>query len=155
NLDHPNVARMLDGGLTDSGIPYLVMEYVDGTPIDDYCRLKKLALRQIVELFRGVCSAVEYAHGNLVIHRDVKPSNILVTQDGTPKLPALVIAKLLTGWKPQVALPRPTQRLMTMEYASPEQVVGEPITTATDVYALGLVLYELLTCSRPFDASQS
>jgi len=152
NLDHPNIARMLDGGLSDSGIPYLVMEYVDGVPIDEYCRGRQLSVREIVELFRAVCSAVEYAHHRLVIHRDIKPSNILVTQDGVPKLLDFGIAKLLTPSADTAALTRPTQRLMTVEYASPEQILGDPVTTATDVYALGLVLYELITLSRPFDA---
>lgn len=152
-LDHPNIARLLAGGVTQSGVPYLAMELVEGVPIDEYCRTRSLSLTERIHLFRAVCSAVEYAHQHLVVHRDIKPSNILVTADGTPKLLDFGIAKLL---KPSdiaqtIALTGPAERLMTIEYASPEQVRGAPVTTATDVYALGIVLYELLASASPFD----
>ncbi|MFN7922236.1 MAG: tetratricopeptide repeat protein [Bryobacteraceae bacterium] len=150
NLVHPNIARLLDGGVTPSGQPYLVMEYVDGAPLLDHCRT--LALEQKLELFRQICNGVQCAHQNLVVHRDLKPANILVSKDGTPKLLDFGIAKLLdpTVTGETVAVTTHTERLMTPEYASPEQVRGEPITTATDVYSLGVLLYELLTGQRPF-----
>lgn len=152
NLDHPNIARLLDGGITAAGAPYLVMEYVDGIPIDDYCRRHPFTTAERLQLFRTVCGAVEYAHRNLVVHRDIKPGNILVTEDGTPKLLDFGIAKLLDPENSNrtFAYTVETQRLMTPEYASPEQVRGEPVTTATDVYALGVLLYELLTGRPPF-----
>ncbi|MBV9301453.1 MAG: serine/threonine protein kinase [Acidobacteriaceae bacterium] len=152
NLNHPNIARLLDGGMTSDGSPYLVMEYVDGTPIDEYCREKCPSIEAKLELFRQVCSAVEYAHKNLVVHRDIKPANVLVTEEGTPKLLDFGIAKLLdpdSDWQ-MVSTTRPTERLMTPEYASPEQLSGESITTATDVYGLGVLLYELLAGEHPF-----
>lgn len=148
NLDHPNIARMMDGGIGDSGWPYLVMEYVEGTPIDVYCRDHNLPVRDCVRLFRQVCSAVEHAHRNLTIHRDLKPSNILVTAEGVPKLLDFGIAKLLND-EGASGMTCAGERLMTTEYASPEQIQGEPVTTATDVYGLGLVLYELLTSTKP------
>lgn len=152
NLNHPNIARLLDGGVTSDGSPYLVMEYIDGTPIDEYSRGNSLSIKAKLELFRRVCSAVEYAHKNLVIHRDIKPANVLVTENGTPKLLDFGIAKLLDPDDTEHGPPktRPTERLMTPEYASPEQVRGEPITTATDVYGLGILLYELLAGRHPF-----
>ncbi len=148
-LNHPNIARLLDGGTTDTGVPYLVMEYVEGVPIDEYCDANRLSIRDRLALFRKVCAAVESAHRKLVVHRDLKPSNILVTTGGEPKLLDFGIAKLLES-----EMGRPTavtvagDRVMTPEYASPEQVLGEPVSTATDVYALGLLLYELLTGRR-------
>jgi serine/threonine-protein kinase len=152
NLNHPNIARLLDGGMTPDGLPYLVMEYIDGVPVDQYCRENTLPIAVRLELFRKICSAVDYAHKNLVVHRDIKPANVLVTENGTPKLLDFGIAKLLdpehTGLGP--AETRPTERLMTPEYASPEQIRGEPITTATDVYGLGVLLYHLLTGRHPF-----
>jgi serine/threonine-protein kinase len=148
NLDHPNIARMLDGGIGDSGWPYLVMEYVEGTPIDVYCRDHNLPVRDCVRLFRKVCSAVEHAHRNLTIHRDLKPSNILVTAEGVPKLLDFGIAKLLNE-EGASGMTCAGERLMTAEYASPEQILGEPVTTGTDVYGLGLVLYELLASTKP------
>jgi len=154
-LQHPNIAQMLDGGITQDGIPYIVMEYVKGIKIDEYCNRQALTLSQRIELFQGVCAAVQHAHRNLVVHRDIKPSNILVTEDGTPKLLDFGIAKLLQADNlPEAmlatALTTPAERPRTPEYASPEQVTGGAITTATDVYALGIVLYELLTGSHPF-----
>jgi len=152
NLSHPNIARLLDGGMTPDGSPYLVMEYVGGTPIDEYCRKKRPSIKARLELFRKVCLAVEYAHKNLVVHRDIKPANVLVTEDGTPKLLDFGIAKLLDPDNEGQKLPktRLTERLMTPEYASPEQLRGESITTATDVYGLGVLLYELLAGEQPF-----
>jgi len=151
-LNHRNIARLLDGGTTDDGIPYLVMEYVDGVPIDEYCERHRLSIRERLALFRGICAAVHAAHQNLVIHRDLKPSNILVTRDRTLKLLDFGIAKLLgvPDLTHTVAVTHASVRLFTPGSASPEQVRGEPITTATDVYLLGLLLYELLCGSRPF-----
>src|SRR6185312_11543831 len=151
-LNHRNIARLLDGGTTDDGIPYLVMEYVDGVPIDEYCERHRLSIRERLALFRGICAAVHAAHQNLVIHRDLKPSNILVTRDRTLKLLDFGIAKLLgvPDLSHTVAVTHASVRLFTPGSASPEQVRGEPITTATDVYLLGLLLYELLCGSRPF-----
>jgi serine/threonine-protein kinase len=156
-LQHPNIAQMLDGGVTADGIPYLVMEYVEGVRIDEYCARNRLSLRERLELFRLVCAAVQYAHQNLVVHRDIKPSNILVTSDGTPKLLDFGIAKLtraegLTGDATYTAM---TERAMTPEYASPEQIQGKGLTTATDVYSLGIVLYELLAGERPFRLTEA
>jgi serine/threonine-protein kinase len=151
-LEHPNIARLLDGGTTSHGLPYLVMEYVDGLPITAYCDQRRATIVERLRLFRSICDAVQYAHRNLVVHRDLKPSNILVTGDGVPKLLDFGIAKLLPAGDPATAATQ-TQtaaRLMTPEYASPEQVLGGTITTATDVYALGIVLYELLTGCRPY-----
>ena len=151
-LDHPNVARLLDGGTTRGGVPYLVMEYVEGVPVDDYCDRHTLNTEERLRLFQQICSAVHFAHQHLVIHRDIKPSNILVTEGGVPKLLDFGIAKLLA---PELAAQTidPTAsalRLMTPAYASPEQIRGEPVTTATDVYSLGVLLYELLTGHRPY-----
>src|SRR6185369_13565161 len=147
-LDHPNIARLLDGGATTDGLPYLVMEYVDGTPIDEWCRARNCSTNEKLRMFLQLCDAVQYAHRNLVIHRDIKPANVLVTADGTPKLLDFGIAKLTTaGEQPGVTV----TRLMTPEYASPEQLLGVPVTTATDVYSLGVLLFELLTGTRPFD----
>jgi len=148
NLNHPNIARLLDGGMTPEGTPYLVMEYIDGVPLDEYCRQNNASLDQKLKVFLRICTAVEYAHKNLVVHRDIKPGNVLVGQNGAPKLVDFGIAKLLAGDGGATA--NTTMRLMTPEYASPEQVRGEPITTATDVYGLGLLLYHLLSCTHPF-----
>jgi len=147
-LQHPNIAHMLDGGATEAGLPYIVMEYVDGTPLLKYGA--PLPVRQRLGLFRQVCSAVQYAHENLIVHRDIKPANILVTTDGVPKLLDFGIAKLLdpAADGATAALTMTGMRLMTPDYASPEQVLGKPITPATDVYSLGTVLYELLTGER-------
>jgi serine/threonine protein kinase/tetratricopeptide (TPR) repeat protein len=151
DLDHPNIARLLDGGSTEEGQPYFVMDYIHGEPLDQYCDQHKLTVTERLHLFRAVCSAVQCAHQKLVIHRDIKPSNILVTDDGVPKLLDFGIAKLLAP-ESSTSLPDQTQtfvRLLTPEYASPEQWRGEMITTASDVYSLGVVLYELLTGRRP------
>jgi len=146
NLDHPNIARILDGGTTIDGLPYLVMEFIDGLPITDYCDEKRMTVDGRLQLFRTVCSAVHYAHQRLVIHRDIKPGNILITSDGVPKLLDFGIAKILDPDLPRgnVTLTAAGLLVMTPEYASPEQLQGKTITTATDVYSLGLVLYELL-----------
>lgn len=154
NLNHPNIARLLDGGTTDDGIPYLVMEYIDGEPIDLYCDRKRLNIRQRLQLFQSICAAVHYAHQNLVVHRDIKPSNILVTEEGTPKLLDFGIAKILDpDPNRDVPLTRAGERLLTPEHASPEQVLGRPITTASDIYSLGVLLYHLLTGHRPYEVS--
>ena len=148
HLEHPNVARLLDGGVDAQGAPYLVMEYVEGVPITDYVRTHALDLPACLRLFLHVCEAVQYAHQNLVVHRDLKPSNIFVTAEGTPKLLDFGIAKVLATTGDDA----PTQtmaRMLTPDYAAPEQFSGGTITTATDVYALGVVLYELLAGIRP------
>lgn len=143
-LQHPNIARLIDGGTTKDGLPYLVMEYVDGTPIDAYCRSCSLADK--LRLFVELCNAVQYAHQSLIIHRDLKPANVLVTADGTPKLLDFGIARLAVRDTDGEA----GTRIMTPEYASPEQLQGKAVTTATDVYSLGLLLFELLTGQKPF-----
>ena len=151
NLDHPNIAKLLDGGSTDSDLPYFIMEYVEGKPITDFAAARNLSINDRLALFRTVCAAVQYAHQNLVIHRDIKPSNILVTKDGEPKLLDFGIAKLLqTDDAPDTALTATAVRVMTPEYASPEQIKGERITTSSDIYSLGVLLYELLTGNRPY-----
>ncbi|HUR82489.1 MAG TPA: serine/threonine-protein kinase [Thermoanaerobaculia bacterium] len=149
NLDHPNIARLVDGGTTADGLPYLGMEYVDGTPIDAFARALPIAGK--LRLFLELCDAVQYAHRSLIIHRDIKPGNVLVTADGMPKLLDFGIAKLAS---PDDTRPAATPtRLMTPEYASPEQLLGRLVTTATDVYSLGVLLFELLTGEKPFDGA--
>jgi serine/threonine protein kinase len=153
SLDHPNIARLFDGGVTEDGLPYFVMEYIEGLPIDEYSDSQKLSTAERLRLFRAVCAAVNYAHQKLVVHRDIKPTNILVTAEGTPKLLDFGIAKLLapdasSNIANQTAT---TRQFMTPGYASPEQVRGEPITTSSDVYSLGVLLYELLTGHRPYN----
>jgi serine/threonine protein kinase len=150
SLDHPNIARLYDGGTTEDGVPYLVMELIEGTPIDLYCDQYDLAVNDRLKLFTQVCAAVQYAHQRLVIHRDIKPGNILVTKDGIPKLLDFGIAKFLD---PAHGTETTMVRPMTPEYASPEQIRGESITTATDVYSLGVVLYKLLTGQSPYRAT--
>jgi serine/threonine-protein kinase len=151
-LDHPNVAKLLDGGSTKDGLPYFVMDFIEGVPIDEYCDQNRLNLRQRLELFRSVCSAIQYAHQNLVVHRDVKPSNILVTSEGTVKLLDFGIAKLVKPdqFAQRVEYTATWLRPMTPRYASPEQVQGKPVTTASDVYSLGVLLYRMLTGHLPY-----
>jgi tetratricopeptide (TPR) repeat protein/predicted Ser/Thr protein kinase len=150
-LTHPNIARLYGGAVTQDGIPYFVMEYVEGERLDSYCDTRQMPIRERLELFRKICSAVSYAHQHLVIHRDLKPANIRVTVEGEPKLLDFGIARLLDD--ESIAGSEQTMTLigaMTPEYASPEQVRGEHMTTATDVYSLGVVLYELLTGKKPY-----
>src|SRR3984957_7166203 len=152
--EHSNIARLLDGGTTDEGIPYLVMELIEGQPIGQYCDVRKLSVSERLALFTQVCAAVQYAHQRLFIHRDIKPSNILVTPDGVPKLLDFGIAKVLgTDLQSQSAETLTVFRALTPGYASPEQIKGEPVTTASDVYSLGVVLYELLTARSPYTAN--
>ncbi len=146
NLEHSNIARLFDGGTTD-GIPYLVMEYVEGVPITEYVRTKSLSIPDRLRLMQSVCGAVLYAHRNLVIHRDLKPANILVTADGAVKLLDFGVAKLADP--AAVGAELTSKLMMTPDYASPEQIRGEPVTVASDVYSLGVVLYEVLTGERP------
>jgi eukaryotic-like serine/threonine-protein kinase len=157
SLNHTNIARLIDAGETEEGNPYLVMEYVHGEPLDRYCDREQLGLRERLQLFLDICGAVQYAHQNLVVHRDLKPANILVTAEGAPKLLDFGIAKLLDAGEAAaaMALTRMNDRLLTPEYASPEQILGRPVTTASDVYALGVVLYELLTGLRPYTVPAS
>jgi serine/threonine protein kinase len=151
-LDHPNIVRLLDGGTSEDGIPYLVMDYVEGQPIDRYCADQGLSVRQRLELFRALCLAVHYAHQNLVVHRDLKPGNVVVTPQGVPKLLDFGIAKLLRPEYAagQVGLTRTAAQPLTPEYASPEQIHGRPVTTASDIYSLGVLLYTLLVGAHPF-----
>jgi len=149
-LQHENISRLLDGGMTADGQPYFAMEYVDGTPLDQFCERKDCTVSERLRLLHTACEAVQYAHRSLIVHRDLKPSNILVTQDGSVKLLDFGIAKLLTE-SDDDAITRTGQVVMTPAYAAPEQQRHEPITTATDVYALGVILYELLTGERPHD----
>ena len=155
-LDHPSIARLLDGGTTSDGRPFLVMEYVEGDPLDRYCETRRLTFRQRIRLFQNVCEAVAFAHRNLVVHRDIKPSNILVTDEGLPKLLDFGIAKLLdpASFPRAVELTRTGLRPMSPAYASPEQICGRAVATATDIYSLGVVLYRLLTGRLPFEPSQ-
>ncbi len=150
-LDHSNIARLLDGGTTSEGLPFLAMELIEGTPIDEYCDAHSLSVTERLKLFCTACAAVQYAHQRLVIHRDLKPSNILVTNDGVPKLLDFGIAKI---FDPAGVAETTLLRPMTPEYASPEQVRGEHITTASDIYSLGVVLYQLLTGHSPYRAAK-
>ena len=150
-LDHPSIVRLLDGGSTEEGLPYLIMDYVEGVRIDEYCDAHRLSIAERLQLFRTVCLAVQCAHETLVIHRDLKPSNILITKEGVARLLDFGIAKVLNPqWSPDATLTGTDWRPMTPEYASPEQVRGEPVTNATDIYSLGILLYELLTGHRPY-----
>lgn len=152
-LNHPNIARLYGGGVTGEGLPYFVMEYVEGERLDSYCDAHRLTLSQRLELFRKVCAAVSYAHQRLVIHRDLKPANIRVTPEGEPKLLDFGIARLLEAeTAANMEFTMSLQPAMTPDYASPEQTRGEPMTTATDIYSLGVVLYQLLTAEKPYGA---
>jgi eukaryotic-like serine/threonine-protein kinase len=147
-LSHPGIAHLLDGGATEEGTPYLVMEFIDGVPVTEYCEHHGLSVRQRLAIFEQICAAVQHAHRNLIVHRDIKPGNVLVTADGAPKLLDFGIAKLLDAPTEAAA----STRMMTPEYASPEQMTGGAITTSTDVYSLGVLLYEILSGNRPFRA---
>lgn len=152
-LDHPNIARLYDAGALDNGTPWFAMEFVDGTPLHEYCERASCSLRERLLLFRDVCAAVQHAHDQAIVHRDLKPSNILVTADGTVKLLDFGIAKRLDESPPDADRTHTGLRMMTPAYAAPEQVRGERVGVFTDVYALGVVLYELLTGALPFDLS--
>ncbi len=150
-LEHPHIARLHDGGTTEDLLPYFVMEYVEGEPIDRYCESHNLSVEEILELFRKVCSAVQFAHRNLIVHRDLKPGNILIGEDGEPKLLDFGIAKLLDqDLADRTVVTGTREGLMTPRYASPEQITGEAITTASDIYSLGVLLFELLTGVGPY-----
>lgn len=152
-LEHPNIVPLLDGGMTGDGLPFLVMEYVEGVPVTRFCATHQLSVEERLKLFRQICSAVGYAHQNLIIHRDLKPANILVTKSGVPKLLDFGIAKLLDPDEFEDTATTMRARRFTPEYASPEQLNGLPITTASDVYSLGVILYELLSGQRPFQTN--
>ena len=149
-LNHPGIARLFDGGLTEDHLPFFAMELVEGVPIDRYCEAHTLSVDQRLDLFARVCDAVAHAHGKQIVHCDIKPSNILVTEIGEPRLLDFGIAKLLASAEGSADVTRPSERLLTPEYASPEQIRGEPVVIASDVYSLGVLLYELLTGQRPF-----
>ena len=150
-LEHPNIARLIDGGMTDDGLPYFAMEYVEGVPLIPYCNAKRLNIEQRLALFDQVCTTVHYAHRNLVVHRDLKPGNILVTKNGEVKLLDFGIARVIAEDETEAAtmFTQAGQRVLTPEYAAPEQVTGGAITTQTDIYSLGVILYELMTGIRP------
>ena len=152
SLSHTNIARLLDGGTTEEGLPYFVMELIDGQPINEYCNYYALAVNERLKLFLDVCSALSFAHQHRIVHRDIKPSNVLVTASGVPKLLDFGIAKILTpdNLDPKLDNTVTVLRILTPAYASPEQVKGEAITARSDVYSLGVVLYELLTGSSPY-----
>jgi len=154
-LDHPSIARLIDSGELEDGTPYLVMEHVDGESIDSYCDSRNLLVRDRLKLFVQVCAAVQYAHRHLVVHRDIKPANVFVTADGTAKLLDFGIAKLLApeSFSHTIPVTRLQERILTPENAAPEQVLGTPITVATDIYSLGVLLYELLTGRSPYRLS--
>jgi serine/threonine-protein kinase len=147
-LNHPGIARLFDAGVLADGTPWIVMEYVDGQSIVGYCRTHRLPVAEQLRLFRDVCAAVQFAHRHLIVHRDLKPSNILVGADGTVKLLDFGIAKQLAEADSEANVTRTGVRAMTPAYAAPEQLRGEPVGVHTDVYSLGVVLYELLTGRR-------
>ncbi|HEY4555880.1 MAG TPA: serine/threonine-protein kinase, partial [Lysobacter sp.] len=148
-LAHPHIARLLDAGVADN-VPYLALEYVEGEPITDYCKRHGTPVETRLRMFQQICDAVSHAHANLIVHRDLKPSNILVTPAGDVRLLDFGIAKLLDSEAPVVEQTRTGVRAFTLHYAAPEQIRGEPVTTMTDVYSLGVVLYELLTDAKPY-----
>src|ERR1700730_4139488 len=152
-LNHPLIARLYDADTLDDGTPWFVMEYVDGIPLTHYCREHECSVEQRLQLFRSVCEAVQHAHGHAVIHRDLKPSNILVKDDGSVRLLDFGIAKQLESLDLQVDQTMTGMRMMTPAYASPEQIRGDRVGISTDVYSLGVILYELLTGQLPFDLS--
>jgi serine/threonine-protein kinase len=153
NLNHPNISRLYSGGVTDDGLPYLIMEYIDGMPLNTYCKHHNCTFNERLELLHTVCQTVQYAHNNLVIHRDLKPENILVTKEGSIKILDFGIAKLLEpeATNETVFQTRPSSRILTLGYAAPEQVTNKAITLATDTYALGVLFYTFLTERHPFD----
>lgn len=157
NLDHPHIARLFDGGVGPNGLPYLVMEFIEGVPIDEFCDRHSFSVRRRIQIFRQVCEAVDYAHRNLVVHRDLKPANILVNEDGAPKLLDFGISKVLqsSGEGEHSLLTQEGPRPLTPDYGSPEQVRGDAVTIASDVYSIGIVLYELLTGFRPYRVTTS
>lgn len=151
NLNHPNISKLLDGGITDDGIQFLVMEYIEGSPIDEYCDKNNLSIKERLGIFLKVASVVQYAHQNLVVHRDLKPSNILITKDGEPKLLDFGIAKILSPDEKRIeTITQQGMWNLTPEFASPEQIKGESITTSSDVYSLGIVLYKILSGHNPY-----
>ena len=152
-LEHPNVARLLDGAVAPDGRPYLVMEYVDGVPLTTYAQQQQLGIAARLDLFLGLCEAVAYAHRNFIVHRDLKPANVLVDRDGRVKLLDFGLARILDTAAPAPEITQTAFRMMTPAYASPEQIRGEPIAAASDVFSLGVVLYELLAGRRPFGSS--
>src|SRR5882757_4475230 len=155
-LEHPNIARLYDAGTDRQGRPYLALEFVEGVPIDEYLRQHPLPLRERLMLFRQVAAAVAYAHRHLIVHRDLKPSNVLVGEDGVAHLLDFGIAKLLGGEaQGQTQLTRAAGRMLTPGYASPEQISGEPVTVASDVFSLGVLLFEMLTGTRPFHVTDA
>ncbi len=145
SLEHPNIARLLDGGMSADGLPFFAMEYVEGKPLDEFCEEKKLNITERLRLFLQICAAVSFAHSRLVVHRDLKPTNILVTENGEVKLLDFGIAKILTPENDMTRQTVTALRMMTPAYASPEQIKGEMVSTSSDIYSLGLILYELLT----------
>ncbi|MCO6509540.1 MAG: serine/threonine protein kinase, partial [Aridibacter famidurans] len=154
-LDHPGIARLLNAGTTPDGVPFLAMEYVDGLPIDQYCEKNRLDLEGRLEIFLKICDAVGFAHRNLVVHRDLKPSNILVDKNGVPKLLDFGISKILSDQLGEADTSTVTRLgVMTPSYASPEQLKKKSVTTAADIYSLGVILYEMLTGSRPFKSKE-
>lgn len=152
-LDHPNIARLLDGGVTEHGQPYLVMELVKGASLIEYCDNCRAPIDVRLQLFEQACQAVQHAHGHLIVHRDLKPSNILVDPTGRPRLLDFGVSSILSDTEPPGTITRTQQRRFTPQYAAPEQVRGEPTTVVTDVYALGVILYELLSGARPYEVT--